>query len=92
MEINNLTISPMTLEDLNKISNVLETDFDDFWNYNILKNEIENSTCFVIKNNSEILGFVVISIVLDEADLTNIVIRKDYRGKRIIKKTYWPYN
>lgn len=88
MEINNLTISPMTLEDLNKISNVLETDFDDFWNYNILKNEIENSTCFVIKNNSEILGFVVIFIVLDEADLTNIVIRKDYRGKRIIKKTY----
>ena len=88
MEINNLTISPMTLENLSKISSVLETDFDDFWNYNILKNEIENSICFVIKSNSEILGFIGISIVLDEADITNIVIRKDCRGNRIIKKTY----
>lgn len=92
MEINNLIISPMSLEDLSKISNVLETDFDDFWNYNILKNEIENSTCFVIKNNSEILGFIGISIVLDEADITNIVIRKDCRGNRIIKRTYFTCN
>ena len=87
-----IPIFPMTLDDLNKISNILETDFDDFWNYNILKNEIENSTCFVIKNDNEILGFAGISIVLDEADLTNIVIRKDCRGKRIIKKTYFTYN
>ena len=37
MEIN---IYKMTLQDLEEIVDILETDFDNFWNYNILKQEI----------------------------------------------------
>ena len=81
----NIIIDEMTLEDLDSISTNLETDFDDFWNYNILREEIKNnnSKLIVAKLNNEIVGFAGISIVLDTAELTNIVVRKNYRGNGI---------
>ena len=94
MEQINLSIVPMTLSDLDKIKENLETGFDDFWNYNILKNELENksSTYFCIKENDSIVGFSGITIVLDEADITNIVIKKTHRNKRIRNFTFKKYN
>lgn len=85
MNQSNLNIDIMNLSDLEKIKDVLENDFDDFWNYNIFKSELNNpnSTYFVIKENDLIVGFTGILIVLDEADITNIVIKKDHRGKGI---------
>lgn len=86
MEQNNIKISIMNTENLENIKNILESDFDNFWNYNIFKSELENpnSTYFVAKLNDEIIGFAGILIVLDEADITNIVVKKIYRGKRNI--------
>lgn len=87
MNINNTVISKMRLRDLELIKDSLENDFDDFWNYNILKQELDSatSTLFTIKQNEKILGFAGISIILDEADITNIVIKKDYRSKGLSK-------
>ena len=78
-------ITKMNINDLNSIREILETDFDDFWNYNILKKELEdsNSTYFVCKNKNEIIGFTGITIILDTAELNNIVVKKTYRGKGI---------
>ena len=78
-------ITKMNINDLNSIREILETDFDDFWNYNILKKELEdsNSTYIVCKNHSEIVGFTGITIILDTAELNNIVVKKTYRGKGI---------
>lgn len=86
MEQNNFSISLMNMEDLEKIKYILESDFDNFWNYNILKSELKNpnSTYFITKINNEIVGFSGILIVLDEADITNIVVKKNFRGKRYI--------
>ena len=94
MEQNNLKISFMCLDELEKIKNILENDFDDFWNYNVFKSELQNpnSTYFVVKFNGEIVGFAGVLIVLDEADITNIVIKKSFRGKRIFKFTYEKIN
>ena len=80
---NNLHISKMTLEDLNNISSNLQTDFDDFWNYNILKKELENSNSYyvVLKLDNEIIGFAGITIILDIAEINNIVIKKLHRKK-----------
>lgn len=77
----------MSLNDLDQIGRNLEADFDDFWNYNILKNEIQNpnSFCFVLKENNEIIGFSGITVLLDEADITNIVVKKDHRGSGFSK-------
>ena len=81
--MDNILIESFTIEDLDKIKNSLETDFDDFWNYNILKNELNNpsSVYLCCKYNSEIVGFAGISIVMDTAELNNIVIKKNMRGK-----------
>lgn len=63
--------------------------FDDFWNINILKQELKQDTSIYIiaKANSEILGFAGINLILDEAHIANIVVRKDKRGLGIRKKT-----
>lgn len=78
-----MQISNMTLDDLNSISNILLSDFDDFWSYNVFKSELENenSKYLVIKNGNEIIGFSGIWIAIDEAHITNIVIKKTYRNQ-----------
>lgn len=75
----------MSLNDLENIKNILISDFDDFWNYNILKDELEseNSIYIVAKSNNEIIGFAGIKILLDEADIMNIVTKKIYRNQGI---------
>lgn len=80
-----IKISKMNIHDLNKISPVLLTEFDDFWNYNIFKSELENenSKYVVAKNNDEIVGFAGIWISIDEAHVTNIVTKKDLRKNGI---------
>lgn len=82
-----IKIDKMNLTDLDKISNILNTDFDDFWNYNIFKTELENenSKYIVAKIDNEIVGFAGIWIAIDEAHITNIVTKKNYRKKGIGK-------
>ena len=81
-----IKIEKMAKEDLEKLENILTSDFDDFWNYNILKQEFQNETShlFVAKNaQEEILGFAGVQFVLDEASITNIVTQKKYRNQGI---------
>lgn len=82
--MNNLSIEKMSLVDLDSISNILKTDFDDFWNENILKNELQNPNSIYIvgKLNTEIVGFAGITVILDTAELNYIVIKKSYRGNK----------
>ena len=84
----NIKIDRMNLDDLKSIKDILSLEFDDFWNYNILKDELEskNSKYIVAKNidsNYELVGFAGIKILVDEADIMNIVVKKSYRNKGI---------
>ena len=83
--ISNLEITKMSLSDLDEISDILLTEFDDFWNTNILESELkaENSNFIVAKFNNEIVGFAGIKIIVDEADIMNIVTKKVYRNHGI---------
>ena len=79
MEIN---ISNMTFADLENLKDFLQSDFDEFWSYDILLSELSssNSRYIVAKNkDNTIVGFAGIKIILDEAELMNIVTRKDMR-------------
>lgn len=80
-----IEIMQMTLSDLDNISSTLQTCFDDFWNYNILKSELENpnSKYIVAKMEETIIGFAGIIDTLDQMEITNIVVRKDMRNKGI---------
>ena len=86
MQENKIEISVMNMSDLNKIKDILENEFDDFWNYDVFKSEIENpnSIYFVTKFKDEIIGFVGVLLIIDTAEITNIVIKKSFRGKRYI--------
>ena len=75
----------MTLEDLNIIKDCLLEEFDDFWSYNVLKQELENnqnlnSQYFVAKLKEEVVGFVGILTIIDEVNIMNIVVRKNSRN------------
>lgn len=80
-----IKIEKMNIEHLEKIKEILETDFDDFWNYNVFKQELsnENSRYIIAKSNDEIVGFAGYMLILDEADITNVVVKKSYRNKHI---------
>lgn len=80
--INNINVENMTVSDLDSIKEILYTDFDDSWNYNVFKSELENenSKYIVAKINNEIIGFAGIWQVIDEAHITNIVIKKNFRN------------
>ena len=80
-----IEIVDMKLSDLNAIKNILTDEFDDFWNYEILKEELTNSSSkyVIAKEGNEIVGFAGLKIILDEADIMNIVTRKSFRNKGI---------
>ena len=83
-----LNIKKMDLKDFYEISNILISDFDDFWTCDTLKHELncENSYFFVAIVNKKIAGFAGFKKILDEADIMNIVVHKDFRNKGIGSK------
>lgn len=88
----NLELNNMKVSDLNSISDVLETEFDNFWNYNVFKQELENenSIYIVAKFEDKIVGFGGIWKSVDDVHITNIVVKKDCRhlglGAKILDK------
>lgn len=83
--MNYIKIFPMTLEDLEQIKEELEEKFDKFWTYGILKSEIANinSKYIIAKYKEEIVGFAGITLILDEANIMNIVTKKEKRNQGI---------
>ena len=84
--MNNIKISKMLLSDLEDISSTLNSEFDNFWNYNILYEELNNSNSSYIvakDSNNEILGFAGIWKSIDDIHITNIVVKKDFRKNGI---------
>ena len=82
LEEKNIFIADMNISD---VKNLAISNFDDFWNMDILKDELSSETSQFIcaKYENKIVGFAGIKIVLDEADIMNIAVRKDYRRQGI---------
>lgn len=77
-----IQISPMLISDLEEISPILLTDFDDFWTVSTLALEITNPNChyLVARLGEEIVGFGGIFQIMDEIHLNNIVVKKANRN------------
>lgn len=80
-----IEIQKMTKEHLKQIRDILQEQFDEFWNENVLNSELENplSEYIVAIDDKEIVGYAGLWIPIDEGHITNIVTRKDKRGKNI---------
>ena len=74
----NLEIYNMTDYDLSLIKDILIDDFDDFWTYDVLQEELNNpnSEYFVAKLENNILGFAGIWKAVDDVHITDIVVKK----------------
>ena len=82
MNYNNIEISRMTIADFEVIKNTLISEFDDFWSPQMLENELKdiNSYYLIAKINNEIVGFAGMKIIIDEADIMNVVTKKNQRN------------
>lgn len=84
----NLEIYNMTDYDLSLIKDILIDDFDDFWTYDVLQEELNNpnSEYFVAKLENNILGFAGIWKAVDDVHITDIVVKKSNRQTGIGSK------
>lgn len=88
----NLEIYNMTDYDLNLLKDILIDEFDDFWTYDILKDELNNpnSEYFVAKLDNNIVGFAGIWKSIDDVHITDIVVKKSTRrfgiGSSLLQK------
>lgn len=81
----NILIEKMSKPDLDFIN---LNEFDEFWNMNMLIEELDSNSSFYViaKYDNTIVGFAGINIILDEAHIANIVVKKNMRKKGIGSK------
>lgn len=82
LEEKNLLVSKMEYSDLDNLN---ISEFDDFWNLDVLKDELKsnNSKFIVAKLENEIVGFAGAKFIIDEADIMNIAVKSSYRKQGI---------
>lgn len=87
MDLTKMEIHTMHISDLDEIQEHLSENFDNFWNYKIFKDELanNNSSYLVLRYEGEIVCYGGIKFILDEADVMNIVTRKDKRNMGFAK-------
>ncbi len=80
----NLKIVQMTEDSLKFFENNI-LDFDEFWSYKLLKQELENenSTCLVAYLDDKVVGFACLWEPPFEIHINNIAVKKDYRNQKI---------
>ena len=83
-----IKIFEMTSEHIGLISKNFNTDFDEFWSIDNLKNDFNNpnSSYFIAKLNDEIVGFVGTLKIVDELNIMNIATKVDKRSLGIATK------
>lgn len=83
-----ILIKKMTKEHLEQIKDFLQEQFDEFWNANVLEQELENplSTYIVAMSNEEVVGYAGLWQPIDEGHITNIVTKKEKRENGIATK------
>lgn len=77
------TIRQMTENDIDVVLEIDLTCFSAPWSREIYENEVlENNFAhyFVIKTDENVIGYVGLWLVLDDAQVTNIAILPSYRG------------
>ena len=81
-DLTKMVIHTMSVSDLDEIKENLAENFDNFWSYEIFKEELvnNNSSYLVVRYDDEIVCYGGIKIVLDIADVMNIVTKKDKRN------------
>lgn len=78
----------MNYDDVEAVTKLEQECFSRPWSKESLKKEVNNpnSLFLIYEINKKTIGYIGMYLVIDEADITNIVITKSYRGKGYGKK------
>lgn len=89
--MNEFNIRLMSENDIDSVLKVEEASFPSTWTREIYETEItenEYAHYFVATIDEEIVGFVGIWIVHDDAQITNIAVLPEFRGRKIGEKLF----
>ncbi len=85
-----ITIDLMKLEDLDQVLEVEKASFSDPWTHQAFEMEVNGKNRFayylVARQGDEVVGYLGIWIILNEAHVTNIAIKPSHRKKGIAKE------
>ncbi|MBQ1478375.1 MAG: ribosomal protein S18-alanine N-acetyltransferase [Erysipelotrichaceae bacterium] len=82
-------IRRMTLNDLDQVLRIEETSFSSPWTYENFRYELEEnefSRCYVYEEEGRILGYSMMWILFENADINNIAVLPEERRKGIALK------
>lgn len=86
-----ITIRKMEVQDVDQVLHVERASFAVPWTTDIFYQEIldnKHAHYFVLQLEKEIVGYIGIWIVFEEAQITNVAIRPEYRGKQLGEKLF----
>lgn len=85
-----MIITQMQKEHLSAVMKIERDSFTHPWSEHSFVSELENpkSYAFVAIDNDEVIGFAVLSVVLDEGSLLDIAVNKSHRRKGVAKKLF----
>ena len=80
-----VVIRNMSEEDLEQVCKIENETFTSPWSYHSYEQVInnENNLFLVAENKGVIVGYCGYMGVLDEGQITNVAVKKEYRGKNI---------
>ncbi|MBM7573618.1 ribosomal protein S18-alanine N-acetyltransferase [Aquibacillus albus] len=84
-------IRQMTLKDINQVLTIEQSSFGVPWSKEVFFKELtENpySIYFVIEEDGRIFGYCGMWLVIDEAQITNIALLPEYRGRKFGKALF----
>jgi len=86
-----LIIRKMDMIDIDDVLKVEAASFTEPWPKEIFHQEIKNNDYayyFVVQLDNRIIGYAGMWFVIDDAQITNIAILPEYRGKKIGEKLF----
>lgn len=80
-------IEKMNLSHLEQVYEIEELSFFTPWSRKSIRSEIDNKTgrYIVVKDENRVVSYGGFWLVLDEANINNIAVHPDYRGKGVSK-------
>ncbi len=76
----------MKIEDVEAVHKVELSAFSDPWSLSAFKSEMKNKLAkYIVAEDEEgnIVGYIGVWYIIDEAHINNVAVHKDYRGKHI---------
>lgn len=87
MDKSKITLKECTKTDIEDVYNLSKDSIPSSWSLNSFLNDFQNalSTYTLLMYNEKVIGFISYWEILDEINITNIVMHKDYRGYGLSK-------